>query len=939
MARAKKSSGKSYRRAEKQSSLVQQNPPASPSENIPSIAHAIPENQLFNFLGSSHHGLTDVLVAENRAKYGPNELRLHNPPGPLDILIRQFKNILILLLLGSALVAYLVSDVLDAIGILIAVLLSVFFGFFQEYKAEQALSALRKMASPRANVIREGREKEIAASDLVPGDILVLSEGDLVPADCRIIEGANISSDQSALTGESVPSSKGECVLPKETPLAEKRNVLFAGTTMVRGHCKALVFSTGLKTEFGKIAETLASVEDGPAPLQKNLSALGEQIGKIALALCFFFFVFGVLRGEEMAKMLIIAISLAVAAIPEGLPTVLAITLSIGVQRMASRHAIVRKLPSVETLGSATVICTDKTGTLTANKMTLTRLFTNGKVFSICGGPTDHHAVIYENAPETSEGARPAADGALSDASFALSCGALCNEAALFQSSSGQISGTRGDPTEIAILVAAQKAGVAPDELRSDHPKLGEIAFEYTRKMMTQVRKHEGKVRAYSKGAPEKILSLCTHILEGKRTRLITEADRKAVHAMAENFSGEALRTLAVAYRDMPSSFKAGEHVSSVVIERDLTFVGIFGLIDPPRPEVAEAIRLAQEAGIRVVMITGDAPKTAEVISRQLGLFRNGGRLYLGDEIEKMSPDELKAAVGNIAVCARATPEHKYLIVTALKKGGEIVAVTGDGVNDAPSIKAADIGIAMGVGGTDVARGASDVILTDNNFRTITVAIRQGRSIYENIRSFVRFQFATNVAALSLMFSAPLLGFPLPLSPLEILWANIMMDGPPALALGVEPSRTDAMSRPPRNPSAPFVSRKLLASIVSSGVLMFALTLAVFAYYNPASPQNFKLASTMAFTTFIMLQLVNAFNCRSDHLSALNSLFANKALLAAVFVAFVLHLCILYLPYLEGLFGTVPLSLQDWSLIALCGAIMLIFEEVRKKAFPKMVEY
>lgn len=905
-----------------------------PGDGVSSVAHSAPEAYLFNCLKSSGNGLTSPQAAESLAKFGPNELKLHQASGPVQILFRQFKNILIILLIVSAVIAYLVNDLIDAIGILAAVFLSVFFGFVQEYKAEQALSALRKIAAPHANVVRDGRETEIPSSQIVPGDLLVLCEGDLVPADCRMLEGANVSSDQSALTGESMPVSKAPDALPAATPLAERRNILYAGTTIVRGHCRALAFATGLSTEFGKIAQKLASLEDEPAPLTQKLSALGENIGKIAMALCFFFFLFGVWRGEEMAKMLIIAISLAVAAIPEGLPTVLAITLAIGVQRMARHHAIVRKLPAVETLGSATVICTDKTGTLTANRMTLAKIYAKGRVFSLGGGPLDLRAGIFENDPASSGGQRPADSKALSEVRFALSCGTLCNDAALFCKSSEQISGTRGDPTEIAILVAAEKAGIPQERLRAENQKISEIAFEYTRKMMTQVRRHEGAARAYSKGAPEKILSLCTKITGSKGIRKITEVDRKQIRAMAEGFGRAALRTLAFAYKDLPSSYKGGEGAG---IEKNMVFVGMAGLIDPPREEVAEAISLCQSAGIRVVMITGDSHVTASVIAGQLGLLSTGGKVRLGDEIGKMGQQELSDAVKDLAVCARATPEHKYLIVSALKRNGEIVAVTGDGVNDAPSIKTADIGIAMGIGGTDVARGAADVILTDNNFRTITMAIGQGRTIYENIRSFVRFQFTTNVAALALMFSCPLLGLPLPLAPLQILWANIMMDGPPALALGIEPSRLDAMSRKPRKPSAPFVSHSLLASIISSGFLMFAITLGVFAYYGPMG--NFKMASTMAFTTFIILQLANALNCRSDRLGAFNNIFSNKALLAAVAVALFIHVCIIYLPELQGVFGTVPLTRHDWALVAGAAVAMIAFEEIRKRFFPKLTEY
>ncbi len=896
-------------------------------------AHSIAMDALLQELGSSPHGLTDTQAASALLKYGPNEIKLQQSAAWPEILVRQFKNILILMLLASSAIAYLVKrDIFDAVGILAAVLLSVIFGFVQEYKAEQALEALRKMTAPHANVVREGKEKTIPASNLVPGDLILLAEGDMVPSDCRLVESSNLSCDQSSLTGESHPVPKSSGVAADNTPMAERSNIAFAGTTVVRGHCRAIVFATGLSTEFGKVASRLASVEDEPAPMQKNLNALGENIGKAAILLCIIFFVFGVMRGEDTAKMLIVAITLAVAAIPEGLPTVLAITMAIGVQRMAKRNAIVRRLPAVETLGSTTVICTDKTGTLTANRMALLRLHTQGKSFSIGGGPLETSGSLSVLAGGAE---RPPTDSEWKAAKFAILAGTLCNTAALFFKGAGRIENTRGDPTEVAILVAAEKIGVRADVVRGEQPKEAELAFEYSRKMMTQIRKRAGKLIAYTKGAPESVLLLCSHIETPKGRRKLASADRKLLKAQWESYANGALRTLAFAYREVGNGEMG--RLSCERIEKGLTWIGVGGFIDPPRPEAKSAIAACQKAGIRVVMITGDSHQTAKEIASQLGILIGGYDVFDGDQIEKMGKAELCSAVKIMAVCARATPEHKFLIVNALKENGEIVAVTGDGVNDAPSIKSADIGIAMGLGGTDVARGASDIVLADNNFHTISLAISQGRSIYENVRSFVRFQFATNVAALSLMFAAPILGLPLPLKPLQILWINIIMDGPPAIGLGMEPGRQDAMERPPRSPSAPFVSRSLISSILTSGLLMFVMTFAVFWGYLQAS--GFEHASTMAFTLFVVLQLVNAFNCRSPFASALSKPFANKFLLGAVLISLLLHLGIIYLPFLQGMFGTVPLSVEDWYVMGVCAVALLVFEEARKKFLPKTTEY
>ncbi|MCL6088581.1 MAG: cation-transporting P-type ATPase, partial [Candidatus Marsarchaeota archaeon] len=726
--------------------------------------------------------------------------------------------------------------------------------------------------------------------------------------------------------------------LPASTPLAERSNVVYAGTQVVRGSGRAVVFATGLSAEFGRIAQSLAGVQNEQTPLQKSLGELGSRIGQAAILLCIIFFLLGLWQAKySWDELLLTSVSLAVAAIPEGLPTVLAITLGLGVQRMAAQKALVRKLQAVETLGCASVICTDKTGTLTANKMTVLRANLWGEEYSFGGGPYDLEAEV-----KRADG-MPIQPAELAHMREALSVGVLCNEAGLLMEAGGTLAGLRGDPTEGALLIAASKAGLDVEGMRNASPKLAELAFDYHRKMMTEVRA-QGKFRAaYVKGAPERILERCSKIQTAQGEKPLTPAMRAKLHALIHSYARQALRTLALASREVKGSIKDGRVDSS--IEHELTWVGLVGMMDPPRPEVSEALRLCRRAGIRVVMLTGDSPATAEVVARQIGILgekdgSGAGAMMSGEELDGLDDIALSARLGSLAVLSRATPEHKFRIVRALQKGGEVVAVTGDGVNDAPSIKTADIGVAMGVGGTDVARGAADLVLTDNNFSSLVRAAETGRSIYENIRSFVRFQFTTNVAALSLMFITPLTGFGLPLLPLQILWINIIMDGPPALALGMEPGRPDAMSRPPRAKNAPFVSRNFLAAVGSSGLLMFLFTLMVFAYYaGSADAAMSAKAGTMAFTIFVALQLVNAFNCRSSHLSAWHNLNGNRWLVLAVLVSLALQLAILYTPALQTMFSTVPLGWTDWGFVALAGALMLAKEEGVKRMMPVLAEY
>ena len=887
-------------------------------------AHSLSERALFSALDSSPDGLSLSQAKELLHRHGPNSWEIRQKHTWLEILTRQAQNILILLLVASAVVAYLAGHLIDAAGILTAVVLSIVFGFVQEYKAEQELSALRKLAAPRAVVIREGRQSEVDARELVAGDIILVSEGGLVPADARLLEG-DLSADQSALTGESLPANKTAGILPAVAPMAERTNCIYAGTLIVRGNGKALVYATGFATSFGQIAKDLEGAQSAQTPLQKKLTALGENIGKAAVLLSLAFFLWGIVRGEDVISMLLVAVSLAVAAIPEGLPTVMAITLGVGVQRMARDKAIVRKMQAVEALGSATVICTDKTGTLTQNKMTVVRASLPGADFDIGGGPTELSGRIARaDGCEMSALDRARITGL-------LSAGALCNDASLLYDKS-RFVGSRGDPTEVALLVAAHKSGLDATRMRDNWTMSKQRPFEYARKMMVQVREWEGQRISYVKGAPEVVLARCTRILTADGERALTAADRRRVRAAYERDAAEALRTLGIARKKLPPAEADRPSNKHELYEEGLTWLGVVGLTDPARPEVRSALSTCQKAGIRVIMLTGDSPLTAMRIALDLGILKTGEKPAQGHEIDQMSDAQLLEAVKHMAVCARATPDHKFRIVKALQASGEIVALTGDGVNDAPSIKKADIGVAMGIGGTDVARGSADVILLDNNFGTLVRAVERGRAIFENIRSFVHFQFTTNVAALTLMFASPLLFVVLPLKPVQILWINIIMDGPPALALGLEPARSDVMARAPRAPSAPFLGKEMLLSIMLGGLLMAAVALAIFGYYLAHEPAK---AGTMALTAFVVMQLVNAISCRSFGLSALHNPFGNRYLLLAVLASFVMQLAIIYYAPLSGLMETVPLGLTDWLVAAGAGAVLLILEEARKMLMKK----
>lgn len=883
--------------------------------------HSVPISRALSISESSLSGLSHEEAQKRLSTYGKNILVEVQGPSWPKIFVSQFSNPLIIMLTLAAALSFYVGKRIDASAICVAVLISVLFGFLQEYKAESALAALKSLTNPKALVVRNRKESLIDARELVPGDILLICEGDKIPADCRMLESANLSIDQSSLTGESHSVHKNTAELPLSTPLAERSNMLYAGTVVVRGHGKALVSSTGKFTEFGKIASSLSTTEPEQAPLQRSLAELGRKTGIAAIVLSMLFFAFGVMRHEPLDEMFVVAISLAVASIPEGLPTIITITLALGVQAMSRKKAIVRKLPAVETLGSTTVICTDKTGTLTQNRMTVTKLWVEDCVLEFEGIGLEEGRML---APKGSD---------LQLAKKALEIGALCNSAS-FVYEGEKLSGIAGDPTEAAILLAAQKAGISVTESRTERKLLGEVPFDSERKLMSVVRLTPQGPISFVKGASECLLPRCKKLLTSEGEIPLSSSLAKKLHSKTEEFSSQALRVLALAYKKV----KEKEHYSHEETEHDLVFVGFVGMMDPPRKEVASALEKCSRAGIRVIMVTGDSRPTAIAVASKIGLMAHGEqeRVLSGEEIDSLDDYRLTQRLSRVAVCCRTTPVQKLRIVSLLSKKGEVVAVTGDGVNDAPALKRAGVGIAMGITGTEVAKEVSDIVLLDDNFSTIVVAIEHGRAIFQNIKSFVRYQFSTSVAAMASMFVPPMMGLPLPMSAIQILWVNIIMDGPPALALGAEPSSEDEMGKPPRDSRADFVSRNLLLSILSTGAFMSIIVLSTLWLYLHTSPEK---AASAAFTTFVGLQLANALNCKSPDKSLFSNFFSNKYLLLAIVLSVLLQLAILYVPFLQDIFGTVPLSPEDLLYVGGMGLLLVLFGEAKKRFLKGYTRY
>jgi P-type Ca2+ transporter type 2C len=850
--------------------------------------------QVLSTLGTSSAGVSRQTAQERLAEVGPNELKTGQHNTPWKILIEQFKNIFVIILLLAAGISAVLGHGVESLAIAVIVLFSVVLGFIQEYRAERAIEALREMAAPTATVRRAGEEIEVPARELVPGDVILLSAGDRVPADSRLIQAVNLQIEEAVLTGESLPVEKHTQPISGESlAVGDRKNMVYSGTAVTYGRGTAVVVATGMNTEFGKITGMLQSVEAGQTPLQENLDRVGKTLAKAALVIVLLIVALGVLRGQPLLEMFIFGIALAVAVVPEALPAVVTISLAIGIQRMAKRNALVRKLPTVETLGSTSVICSDKTGTLTKDEMTVRKIYAAGHWFDVSGSG-------YEPTGEIHNGSQI---GSIDQNLKSLLRGAaLVSDARLVQMN-GRWD-IKGDPTEGALVVAAAKAGMRKEELDRQFPRLQEIPFTSETKRMTTLHETPDGPRAYSKGAPEVILNACSRYLdENGECPLDEEARNRILHA-AQEMGSQALRVLAVA--DRPA-----ENIQEA--ESDLTFLGLVGMIDPPRPEAKQAIQVCETAGIRPVMITGDHPVTAQAVARELGLLK-GGRVVTGAELEAMSESDLDRDVENIDVYARVSPAHKLRVVTALQNKGHIVAMTGDGVNDAPALKKADIGIAMGITGTDVSKEAAAMTLTDDNFSSIVAAVEEGRGIFGNIKKYLMFLLSSNIGEIGLMAGAALLGLPLPLSAVQILFVNLATDGLPALALSVDPPERDLMRNKPRDKRTGIFTRPVVTLMTVGGLWSTLVNLGLFTWAMN-SGRSLEEAMSMAFVSLVLIQFFKAYNFRSDHLSIFAGIFSNRWLNLAIIFDLILLIAVIYVPFLQRPFETFALTLVDWAIV------------------------
>jgi Ca2+-transporting ATPase len=840
-------------------------------------------------------GLSRSEAARRLAQYGPNAIREEGRRGPLRVLLGQFTNFLILVLIGAAVISGLVGDLQDTLAIIAIIVLNAVIGFVQEFRAERAIAALKRMAAGSASVVRDGVHRAMPADELVPGDVVLIDAGSVVPADIRLIEAPQLKIGEAALTGESVPVGKQTEALPDaRASLGDRRNLAFKGTVVTYGRGRGLVVATGMDTELGKIAETLSRAGEARTPLQQRLAQFGRRLAFAALAICAVVFVTGLLRGEPALLMLLTALSLAVAAVPEALPAVVTILLALGARKMAQQNALVRRLPAVETLGSVTYICTDKTGTLTRNKMRLEAILVDGRLTP---------------APSTPIGGEPW--------SSLLAALAQCNDA-----QRGADREWIGDPTEVALALAAADAGYERSDLDKDAPRVAELPFDSERKRMTTLHRHGRGIVGYTKGAPESVLPRCTAVFgaDGK-----IPLQRQCLLASAEQMAADGLRVLAVAMREWP---ERPSRIDADAIESDLMLLGLVGLLDPPRPETIAAVSECKSAGITPVMITGDHPATARAIAVRTGIADSAATVLTGAELAALSDEALADRIESVRVYARVDPEQKIRIVKALQAKGEFVAMTGDGVNDAPALRRAEIGIAMGKTGTDVAREAASLVLLDDNFATIVGAVREGRRIYDNIRKFIRYAVTTNSAEIWTIFLAPFLGLPIPLLPIHILWINLITDGLPGLAIAAEPVGRGAMQRPPRSPKESLFARGMWQHIVCVGLAMAGLALATQAYAIAAGSPHWQ---TMVFTVLTLSQMAHVLAIRSEHLSLFQQgVFTNPPLIGAVLVTVLLQLATIYVPFLNSIFHTMPLSFGELSFCLALAVLVFLLVEIEK---------
>jgi Ca2+-transporting ATPase len=882
--------------------------------------HELSSESAMKELGTTVKGLTESESEARLGRYGPNEIKKKKRISKLAIFLNQFTSPLVVILIIATLLSALIGEMLDAIVILVILVFNAGFGFFQEYKAEKTIEALKKLTAPEATVIRDGKTKKIPSNMLVPGDIVVLEQGSKIPADVRIIKGIELKIDESALTGESVPVSK-QAEPVKGKTIAERACMAFMGTMVTYGRGQGVVVATGMGTEIGKIAKMVEEAGEQSTPLQKSLGDFAKKLGIIVVAISALVILIGTLRGDPLMEMITTGIALAVAAIPEGLPAVVTITLAIGLKKLAKHNALVKKLPAVEALGSTSVICADKTGTLTKNEMTVRKVWYNDRLVEVTGKGFEPAGDFLLSRKKTD----PAKDRQLS---MLLRIGALCNNAELER---GEPCNIVGDPTEGALLVLAAKAKIDKETLERECPREHEIPFTSERKMMSTVNLIGKKNTLCVKGAPETVLSLCTRIYRDGKARKITAAERKKILEANHVLTGEALRVLAFAYREADAKKPDSK------LERDLVFVGLAGMIDPPRPDVAENISLCKRAGIKTVMITGDHKNTAVAIAKEIGIFEAGHKVLTGSDMETMSKDDLKNVIEEVSVYARVNPEHKMMIVDAFKAKGHIIAMTGDGVNDAPALKGADIGIAMGIKGTDVAKEASDIILADDDFSNIVRAVEGGRHIYDNIKKFIYYLLSSNIGEVLVVFLAMLMfvdpaGRPLlPLLAVHLLWINLVTDGPPALALGVDPPLPDIMARPPRDPKEKILSRGVIEFFALIGIIICIGTLGVF-YWGLGT--GIEKARTMAFTTLVMYEMFNVINCRSLKYTVFRmGVFSNRKLIYAVAASIILQLLVIYVPPIQVAFKTTFLDILDWLIVIAVSSTVLIISQLKIKLF------
>lgn len=854
---------------------------------------------------NSYTGLSDDEVKDRHRKYGLNELQEGEKQSLLLLFFAQFKDFMVLVLLVATLISGLLGEYVDAIAIIAIVFLNGALGFFQERKAEKSLDALKEMSAPQVHVLRNKKWIKIPSKEVVVGDILKFVSGDRIGADLRIIEASSLEIEESALTGESQPVVKtSEPLLFEAEGIGDEENKAFMGTMVTRGSGVGIVIATGMDTAMGEIAHLLQSAETITTPLQRRLEQLGKILIVTALILTIIVVLIGVLQGNSLYTMFLAGVSLAVAAIPEGLPAIVTVALSLGVQRMIKKRAIVRKLPAVETLGCASVICSDKTGTMTQNKMTVTKLWSGGKTWDVTG-------TGYVPQGEFSSGGQVVSLKTEKSLLQLLTFGILCNNADLVEKGDGFV--LDGDPTEGAMFVAALKAGLTKEQLQDRFTIVKEFPFDSIRKMMSVIVKDEaGKHFVVTKGAPDVLFSRCESILWDGKTASFNKDYQSVVNREMEGLASHALRMIAVGYRPLSSGNMILHEAEA---EKNLILVGLQGMIDPPRPEVKQAIKECREAGIKTVMITGDHVITAKAIAAQLGIIKGKERVIEGKQLNNMSVEELEDVVEDVSVFARVSPEHKLNIVKALQNKGHIVAMTGDGVNDAPAIKTADIGIAMGITGTDVAKEASSLILVDDNFATIKSAIKEGRNIYENIRKFIRYLLASNVGEILVMFFAMLIGLPLPLVPIQILFVNLVTDGLPAMALGLDKPEADVMKQKPRSPNEGVFARGLGWKIISRGFLIGISTLIAFYIVYRANPDNLAYAQTVAFATLVMTQLILVFDCRSEKSIFSRNPFGNKYLVGAVLSSLLPMFAVIYYEPFQLVFHTVSIAPRDWLLI------------------------